>query len=271
MDSNPEDTQSTRFLSFWIGLAVFLVFAVIAVAARPLVDRGGEDPSLDGGALAAKRLATKQEVTAAQTAQTTEYAWVDREKGLVRVPVARGMELALDSLKASKPRKTEQVIPGTKTAQEIFEKEQAAKAAAEAAAPAPADGAPAARKIVIKAVPNMMQYDTKTFEVTAGEAIVISFQNPDLLQHNLLICAPGSKDKVGNASNLMAADPTALEKQYIPDMPEILFHTPLVNPNAAYDLEFTAPAEPGDYPYVCTFPGHWILMNGVMKVLPAAQ
>lgn len=271
MDSNPEDTQSTRFLSFWIGLGVLLAFAVVALALRPLVDRGGEDPSLDGGELGARRLATKQETLAVQTAQTTGYAWIDQDKGLVRVPVARGMELALDSLKSRAARKTEQVIPGTKTAQEIFEKEQAAKAAAEAAAPAPEGGAPAARKIVIKAVPNMMQYDIKSFEVAAGEAIVLSLQNPDLLQHNLLICAPGSKDKVGNAANLMAADPTALEKQYIPDLPEILFHTPLVNPNAAYDLAFTAPAEPGDYPYLCTFPGHWILMNGVMKVVPAAQ
>ena len=31
-------------------------------------------------------------------------------------------------------------------------------------------------------------------------------------------------------------------------------------------IEFTAPAEPGDYPYICTFPGHWRLMNGVLHV-----
>jgi uncharacterized protein len=31
-------------------------------------------------------------------------------------------------------------------------------------------------------------------------------------------------------------------------------------------LEFVAPEEPGDYPYVCTFPGHWRVMNGLMKV-----
>ncbi len=29
---------------------------------------------------------------------------------------------------------------------------------------------------------------------------------------------------------------------------------------------FTAPKEPGEYPYVCTFPGHWRLMKGVMTV-----
>ncbi|MCH8962102.1 MAG: hypothetical protein IH820_12455 [Bacteroidetes bacterium] len=32
-------------------------------------------------------------------------------------------------------------------------------------------------------------------------------------------------------------------------------------------LTFTAPTEPGDYPYVCTFPGHWRTMQGVMQVV----
>ena len=28
------------------------------------------------------------------------------------------------------------------------------------------------------------------------------------------------------------------------------------------------PATPGDYPYVCTFPGHGVMMRGVMHVKP---
>jgi putative heme-binding domain-containing protein len=31
-------------------------------------------------------------------------------------------------------------------------------------------------------------------------------------------------------------------------------------------LRFHAPKDPGIYPYVCTFPGHWVVMNGVMVV-----
>jgi len=45
-----------------------------------------------------------------------------------------------------------------------------------------------------------------------------------------------------------------------------LFSTPLVNPGQNYTLKFKAPANTGDYPFVCTFPGHWSIMNGVMKV-----
>ena len=32
-------------------------------------------------------------------------------------------------------------------------------------------------------------------------------------------------------------------------------------------IEFTAPSQPGDYEFVCTFPGHHILMRGIMKVV----
>jgi azurin len=34
----------------------------------------------------------------------------------------------------------------------------------------------------------------------------------------------------------------------------------------SHTLRFFAPDEPGDYPYICTFPGHWRVMKGVMKV-----
>jgi hypothetical protein len=33
-------------------------------------------------------------------------------------------------------------------------------------------------------------------------------------------------------------------------------------------LKFTAPAKPGEYNFVCTFPGHWVRMYGVMLVVP---
>ena len=57
-----------------------------------------------------------------------------------------------------------------------------------------------------------------------------------------------------------------MAKNYIPESSDILWHTKLVQPGQTETLEFVAPAEAGDYPYLCTFPGHWLLMQGVMKV-----
>jgi len=53
---------------------------------------------------------------------------------------------------------------------------------------------------------------------------------------------------------------------FVPEIPEILASTPLVNPETSESLVFTAPTEPGEYPYLCTVPGHWRIMNGIMIV-----
>lgn len=135
---------------------------------------------------------------------------------------------------------------------------------------APADNEVSAEpsaRIDIKAVKDIMQYDLKLVTVRAGERITLVFDNPDVMQHNLLIIQKGSLDVVGKAADDMLRASDAFDKQYIPDIPEVLHATPLVDPGESFTLEFTAPTEPGDYPYVCTFPGHWRGMNGVLRVV----
>ncbi len=101
----------------------------------------------------------------------------------------------------------------------------------------------------------------------AGKPVRIIFENADLLQHNLLLLKPGTLDDVGHLADAMAADPQAPVRHYVPDTPNVLFSTKMLDPNTTETLTFTAPAEPGDYPYVCTFPGHWRTMRGVMRVV----
>ncbi|HNR07819.1 MAG TPA: ThuA domain-containing protein [Saprospiraceae bacterium] len=120
--------------------------------------------------------------------------------------------------------------------------------------------------IHLKTIKNEMKYDQKTFSVEAGKPVEIVFENPDFMQHNLLITQIGSLETVGKAADKLAADPQGAERQYVPDLPEVLFSTKLVNPQETVKLKFIAPEKPGDYPYVCTFPGHWLIMNGIMKV-----
>ncbi len=123
-----------------------------------------------------------------------------------------------------------------------------------------------AKLITIKAVREEMKYDIKEFTVKAGQTVEITFENPDAMQHNLVVVKPKSMQKVGMAGDKMMMDQRGAEKNYVPDLPEVLFATPLVNPDQTYKLVFRAPTVPGEYPYVCTFPGHWSIMNGVMKV-----
>jgi len=120
--------------------------------------------------------------------------------------------------------------------------------------------------IRINPVVNAMKFEQKSFSVKAGTTVEIEFANIDFMQHNLLILQKGSMDKVGAAADKMAQDPKGAEKQYVPKMPEVLFYTPLVNPEETFKLKFKVPAIAGDYPFICSFPGHWRIMNGVMKV-----
>ena len=118
----------------------------------------------------------------------------------------------------------------------------------------------------VQAVPNQMQFAPRELRAKAGLPVRIVFENPDSMPHNFVLVALGAEEEVGLLADQMAADPTSLAKHFVPASPKILHATPLVNPNARAELTFTAPAQPGRYPYLCTFPGHWRVMRGELIV-----
>ena len=120
--------------------------------------------------------------------------------------------------------------------------------------------------IKLGVVKNELKYDLDEITVKAGQKVRIEFMNNDFMQHNLLIVAPGQLNKVGAEADKLAISRDGAAQSYVPGMPEVLFSTRLVSPNESAVLEFTAPDEKGDYPFVCTFPGHWRIMNGIMRV-----
>ena len=124
------------------------------------------------------------------------------------------------------------------------------------------------RVVRIETVEEEMRYDTAYFAVEAGRPVQIVLDNLDLMPHNLVVTTPGQLRDV--AERGLAVGPAGGEngKQYVPDGEDVLFATDLVDANASARLTFTAPAEPGEYPYVCTFPRHWMRMYGVMVVVP---
>lgn len=144
----------------------------------------------------------------------------------------------------------------------------AAPVAAAGTAPAAAANLPVAEITIKPDIANPLAYDTKEFKVKAGQKVKLTFNNthPAVPQpHNILIAKAGAKDKLLNLAMQMAMDPNGMTKGFIPDSPDILFHTKLLQPGQTEVLEFTAPAA-GEYPYLCSFPGHGAIMNGVMRV-----
>src|SRR5262249_26723290 len=83
----------------------------------------------------------------------------------------------------------------------------------------------------------------------------------------LVLLAPGALEEIGLAAEAMPPQPDAEGRLYVPSSPKVLFATKLAPPGEKVQLAFSAPEEPGEYPFVCTFPGHWRRMSGRMVVV----
>ncbi|MGB0581845.1 MAG: DUF7133 domain-containing protein, partial [Limisphaerales bacterium] len=121
-------------------------------------------------------------------------------------------------------------------------------------------------RIRLKAVPSKMAFNATKITVKAGHKYTFSFENPDHMLHNIVITKPGKGTVVGEMVDAMTTQPDAMAKHFIPDTDLILFSTPQIPYGGKVEKEFTTPSEPGRYPYICTFPGHWRMMSGVMIV-----
>ncbi|SKA97051.1 Azurin [Prosthecobacter debontii] len=121
------------------------------------------------------------------------------------------------------------------------------------------------REIIVEAALGL-QFVQKQLTVKAGEKLTLTFKNPDVVPHNWLLAKPGSLQKLGDKVNLMITDPQGLAKHYVPESDDVLVYTDMTQPKQSFTIHFEAPQEKGDYPYLCTFPGHWMVMNGVLKV-----
>ena len=116
---------------------------------------------------------------------------------------------------------------------------------------------------------DQMQYNIKAFEVTEGQKVVLSFKHIGQLPamamgHNVVIL------KTGTAIPAFATKcAPAKDSGYIPQDAEskeqMVAHTKLLGGGESDEITFVAPAA-GDYPFICTFPGHFAIMQGVMTV-----
>ncbi len=140
-----------------------------------------------------------------------------------------------------------------------------APAPAAPAAPAAADG-PVDVTIEIASKGNLMAFDITELTVKAGQRVKVIFKNVAthaVMKHNWVLVKPGTEEEVA-AEGLEAGE----ANHYIVfTNPDVLAATKLAKPGETVEVVFTAPAA-GTYPYVCTFPGHYMMMKGTLTVTP---
>jgi len=150
--------------------------------------------------------------------------------------------------------------------------------AAAAAAPAPAAATPAAMPAapaapaaaVIEITANdAMKFSVTRFEVAAGQQVKLTLRNIGTMPkaamgHNIVILKKDADVKAFADAAVMAA-----ATDYFPaaKADQAVAHTKLLGPKQNDEITFTAPSEAGEYPFICSFPAHFLAgMKGVMVV-----
>ncbi|MEZ4699401.1 MAG: ThuA domain-containing protein [Rhodothermales bacterium] len=124
------------------------------------------------------------------------------------------------------------------------------------------------RVVELRAVRQQLAFDVKELTVKAGSLVEFVYTNDDLMQHNVVFGAPGSTEIIGAAADALAQSPNGAAQQYVPRIPSVLASSVLVDPGQTVRIRFRIPDDAGSYPYLCTVPGHWRVMQGVLKVVP---
>lgn len=108
-----------------------------------------------------------------------------------------------------------------------------------------------------------MSFDTKELKVTTGSKVKINLTNQGTdasMLHNIVIVKQGSeKDVAMEGINLKD------QNYFNAQNPNVVVGSAVSQPGATVMIEFTAP-EPGTYSYICTYPGHWMKMQGTLIV-----
>lgn len=150
-------------------------------------------------------------------------------------------------------------------------KESAPESAPQAQAPAAAQATPAAAtnataqaELTIGTDGDNLYFDKKEMEAKAGQTVKITFKSnasaASNMNHNWVLVKPGTEQQVSTDS-MQAGE----AKDWVAEGPNVLGHTKLAKPGETVSVTLTMPAA-GDYPYICTFPGHSMTMKGVLHV-----
>jgi azurin len=107
-----------------------------------------------------------------------------------------------------------------------------------------------------------MKFNLKEIKLKAGVESTIRLVNKASaagMDHNLVITKKGQFNAVA-----LAAVSAGAEKDWVPESPEVVGHSKLAKPGET--VEFKVTLEKGEYEFVCTFPGHYLTMNGKVVV-----
>lgn len=113
---------------------------------------------------------------------------------------------------------------------------------------------------------DQMKYNKNQIRVNAGDKVILTFEHvgklpKETMGHNFVLLKKGTDVQEFGQEALEYK-----ENDYIPeDSDAIITHTKMLGGGERTEITFEAP-EKGKYDYICSFPGHLALMQGVLVV-----
>jgi azurin len=135
---------------------------------------------------------------------------------------------------------------------------EAGKDTSSAATSAPSSNA---SNVIELTANDQLKFDKIELHVKANEKVTLTLKNvgtmtKDAMGHNFVLLKDGTDLAAFSQSAINAPD-------HIPaNNPAVITHTKLLGPGESDTIEFTVPA--GTYTYICSFPGHYMTMTGVL-------
>ena len=109
---------------------------------------------------------------------------------------------------------------------------------------------------------DQMKFNVELIRVKAGEDVALTFKNvgtmpKESMGHNFVVLQPGV-----DLATFGGEAATAGENDYIPksSLSSIIAHTKLLGPGETDKITFKL--DKGVYTYICSFPGHYGVMQG---------
>lgn len=120
------------------------------------------------------------------------------------------------------------------------------------------------KTITLTPVGNEMKFAETEFTVQPGQTVTVVFENTatsPAMQHNVVLLNTPDEEVITRVGQAAVSAPN-----YVPDDPAVIAATDVAKPGETTEVTFTAPESPGEYSYVCTYPGHYVSMRGTMIV-----
>jgi len=120
-----------------------------------------------------------------------------------------------------------------------------------------------AKAVEVKVTGNdMMQYNVKVIRVKEGQEVTLVLEHigkmaANIMGHNVVVLKQGT-----DISSFGSEASAAKDSDYIPNGgKDVIAHTKMIGGGETASVTFTAPAK-GEYDFICSFPGHYGIMQG---------